>query len=126
VNSHPSTEPLRNDCVCHYVRAKLLRCQTLPPLVSRGIAFGRRFQSTTFNTAVFDSVVRYGRTIVRINAKPVAFKHTAPSAPTTAILLPRPTDPLTGCGKTRSRLIMLSRFGDYVAKGRVLVASAAA
>jgi hypothetical protein len=33
---------------------------------------------------------------------------------------------LAGCGKTRLRLIMLSRFGDYVAKGRVLVASAAA
>jgi len=33
---------------------------------------------------------------------------------------------LAGCGKTRVRLIMLSRFGDYVTKGRVLVASAAA
>jgi len=32
---------------------------------------------------------------------------------------------LAGCGKTRVRLIMLSRFGDYVTKGRVLVASAA-
>ena len=35
-------------------------------------------------------------------------------------------DFLAGCGKTRVRLIMLSRFGDYVTKGRVLVASAAA
>jgi len=38
----------------------------------------------------------------------------------------RQDGPLAGCGKTRLRLIMLSRFGDYVAKGRVLVASAAA
>jgi len=36
------------------------------------------------------------------------------------------SDVLAGCGKTRVRLIMLSRFGDYVTKGRVLVASAAA
>jgi hypothetical protein len=75
VNSHPSTEPLRNDRVCHYVRAKLLGCQALPPLIGCGTAFGR-FQSTTFNTAVFDSVVHYGRTIARINEKPVPCEHT--------------------------------------------------
>jgi integrase len=32
---------------------------------------------------------------------------------------------LAGCGKTSLRPIMLSRFGEYVAMGRVLVASAA-
>jgi hypothetical protein len=79
VKSHPPTEPLRNDRVCHYVRAKLLRCQALPSLLGCGTPF-RCFQSATFNTAVFDSVVHYGRAIAGINEKPVACQHRAPSA----------------------------------------------
>lgn len=50
----------RNYGVCQFVRAKLLRSQALPPLVGSGNAFGHSFQSTTFSTVVFDSVIAMG------------------------------------------------------------------
>src|SRR5690349_11226490 len=42
------------------MRGRLPRCQALPPLVGGGAAFGHRFQRTTFNTVIFDSVPSQG------------------------------------------------------------------
>lgn len=55
--------------------AKLLRCQALPSPFRFGIAFGRHYQSPTFNNVVLDSIVHHGRAIARINTKPVACQH---------------------------------------------------
>jgi hypothetical protein len=74
VESHPFTKPPGNYRAFHYMRGKLLRCEALPPLISGRAAFGRS-QSTTFHPAVADSILRYGRTVSGINAKPVACQH---------------------------------------------------
>lgn len=86
--SQPFTEPLRNHCVSHYVRVKLLRGKALPPLCGCRAALSCR--GTTLNAPVFDSVVRYGGTIAWMNAKPVARQHPKPAALHSydAILLP--------------------------------------
>jgi hypothetical protein len=78
MNAHPPIQPVRNDRVCHYVGAKLLRCDPVPLLFGRRACFGRSFQSATLNTPVFDSIVHGGRTVAGINAKPVACQHKAP------------------------------------------------
>ena len=86
VNSHPSLQPLSNNRICHDVGAKLLRCQAQPSLSCFGAAFSRLSQRPAFNTVIFDSIVHHGRAITRIDVKPVACQHWAPSTLTSASL----------------------------------------
>ena len=80
MNPHPADKPLPNGRVCHHVRAKLLGHEPLPLLFGCGTFFYCGLQSATLNTAVFDPILHYGRTIAGVDAKPVACQHKASPA----------------------------------------------
>jgi hypothetical protein len=71
MNSHPTSQPLRHNCIRHHMQADLLRRESLPASFVPFIGA----QSSTLYTAIFDSVLYYGGTFTGIDPEFIAGQH---------------------------------------------------